>query len=70
VVSFAGTLSSAQVILGGGVMRQAQLFPMIRSEVARLTNGYISLPDIVPPKLGDRAGVCGALLLAEEAATG
>ena len=66
VVSFACTLSSARVIIGGGVMRQTQLFPLIRSEVAGLTNGYITLPEITAPKLGDRAGVCGALVLAEQ----
>jgi len=67
VVNVACTLSPACVILGGGVMRQAQLLPLIREEVASLINGYIALPDIVPPKLGDRAGVCGALVLAEQA---
>ncbi len=67
VVNFACTLSSALVIFGGGVMRRAQLFPMIRSEAARLTNGYITLPEIVPPRLGERSGVCGALALAERA---
>ena len=68
VVNFVCTLSSARVILGGGVMKQANLFPRIRSEAERLTNGYITLPEIVPPELGDRAGVCGALVLAERAA--
>jgi fructokinase len=68
VVSLSCTLSPARVILGGGVMRQAQLFPRIRSEVTQLLNGYIGLPDIVPPELGDRAGVCGALVLAGQAA--
>lgn len=67
VVNLACTLSPAQVILGGGVMRQTHLFPMIRSEVDHLAHGYIALPEIVPPKLGDRAGVCGALVLAEQA---
>jgi fructokinase len=65
--NFVCTLSSARVILGGGVMRQAQLFPLIRSELSRLMHGYITLPEIVPPELGDRAGVCGALVLAESA---
>jgi fructokinase len=64
VANFTCTLASARVILGGGVMKQLHLFPMIRSEVARLTNNYVAVPDIVPPALGDRAGVCGALVLA------
>lgn len=68
VVNFICTLSTARVIIGGGVMHQAQLFPQIRAEVARLTNKYIELPEIVPPALQDRAGVCGALVLAEQSA--
>jgi fructokinase len=68
VASVAFTLAPARVILGGGVMRQAQLFPWIRSEVARLFNGYAAMPDIVPPELAGRAGVIGALVLAEQAA--
>lgn len=68
VASFICTLSPARVILGGGVMRRAQLFPLIRSEVERLLNNYVGLPEIVPPALGERSGVCGALVLAEQAA--
>lgn len=64
-------LSPQKVILGGGVMHQQQLFPLIRAEVKRLLNGYVSasqLADdidsyIVPPGLGDNAGLCGALAL-------
>jgi fructokinase len=67
VLNFICTLSTARVIIGGGVMRQAQLLPRIRAEVARLSNNYIELPEIVPPDLQDRAGVCGALVLAERA---
>ncbi|PZD96260.1 fructokinase [Paenibacillus sambharensis] len=64
-------LSPKKVILGGGVMHQQQLFPMIRKEAARLLNGYVSHPFlregidhyIVPPGLGDNAGLSGALAL-------
>jgi fructokinase len=69
VVNLICTLAPGCVILGGGVMHQAGLFPMIRKEAERLTNGYVKVPDIVPPALGDRAGVAGALILAEQAAT-
>jgi len=52
-------------------MHQRQLFPKIRTEVQRLLAGYVQHPDIlekidayiVPPGLGDRAGVLGALAL-------
>jgi fructokinase len=68
-------LSPQRIILGGGVMHQPQLFPMIHSEVQRLMNHYLRLPQItrrineyiVPPGLGDRAGMLGAMALAEQA---
>lgn len=69
-------LSPQKVILGGGVMHQKQLFPLIRSEVGRLLNNYVTrLADkhatddhpldgyIVPPGRGDDAGLSGALAL-------
>jgi fructokinase len=69
------TLSPRRIVLGGGVMEQPQLFPMIRRELARLLNGYIRKSEliegldayVVPPQLGVRAGVLGALVLAEQA---
>jgi fructokinase len=75
LVSLVCALSPQRIILGGGVMRQTQLFPMIRKELASLLNGYIQAPEltdhidsyVVPPKLGDRAGVLGSLVLAERA---
>jgi fructokinase len=65
------TLSPKKVILGGGVMRQAQLFPMIREAVGEILNGYVCAAPIlseidwyiVPPGLGDNAGLCGSLAL-------
>ena len=64
-------LSPKKIILGGGVMKQQQLFPLIREEVRRNLNGYVQaeavesgIDDyIVPPALGDNAGLCGALAL-------
>jgi fructokinase len=70
------TLSPKRILLGGGVMQQPRLFPMIRAELASLLNGYVRAKEImekleeyvVPPRLGNRAGILGALVLAEEAA--
>ena len=64
-------LSPQKVILGGGVMHQTQLFPAVREAVKRGLNGYVRAPEIlerideyiVPPSLGDDAGLCGALAL-------
>ena len=72
LVSLICTLSPQRVILGGGVMEQTQLFPFVRQEVQRLLNGYVSSPSIlehiddyiVPPGLGNRAGISGAFALA------
>jgi fructokinase len=69
------TISPQKVILGGGVMRQAGLFPMVRRRTAELLNGYIRKTEIlehmdqfiVPPGLGDSAGILGAVALAAEA---
>jgi len=66
-------LSPERIILGGGVMRQKELFPLIRAELGEILRGYVRadaiLEDmdhyIVPPKLGDQAGVLGAIALAK-----
>src|SRR5579883_768062 len=71
------TLSPRRIVLGGGVMEQQRLLPLIRCELAALLNGYIQAPCItagaeqyvVPARLGPRAGVLGALVLAEFAAS-
>ncbi|MEO2005098.1 MAG: ROK family protein [Candidatus Poribacteria bacterium] len=76
LVSYICTLSPQRIIMGGGVMDQKQLFPLIRRRVGELLNGYVAHPSIlddidayiVPPGLGDRSGVLGALALAERAA--
>ncbi|VAW43111.1 Fructokinase [hydrothermal vent metagenome] len=70
--SFICTLSPQRIILGGGVMEQAQLFPLVRQKTQATLNGYVQSPAIlnqidsyiVPPKLGSRAGVLGAIALA------
>ncbi len=70
-------LSPQRMILGGGVMDQPQLFPLVRAKLLKLNNNYIRHPSltpagidsyVVPPGLGNRAGILGALALAERAA--
>jgi fructokinase len=71
------TLSPQRFILGGGVMKQAQLFPLVRAELLRVLNGYVQSPVlleaideyVVPPALEDRAGVLGAIALAAQSYT-
>ena len=69
-------LSPERVVLGGGVMARAALYPLVRAGVRDLLGGYLVSPAlgggleryIVPPALGDRAGVLGAIALAQTAA--
>jgi fructokinase len=69
------TLSPQRIVLGGGVMQNQFLFPIIRAEVVRMLGGYVRDPSIlervdefiVPPRLGNDVGVLGALALAEAA---
>ncbi len=71
--SFICTLSPQRIILGGGVMEQRQLFPMVQKKVQANLYGYVQSAAIlqevdayiVPPKLGNRAGVLGAIALGE-----
>ena len=67
-------LSPEKIVLGGGVMHQEQLFPLIRKQVKTLLAGYINtkqLDDIdnyiVPPSLNDNQGIMGCLELAHMA---
>jgi len=66
VANFICTLSPELILIGGGVMRQTQLYEMVRREAERILSGYVGkLPLITPPGLGEFAGVLGALALAE-----
>jgi fructokinase len=75
LVNYILVLSPKKLIIGGGVMKQEQLFPLIRENVLKMLNGYIQHENIlkkideyiVPPALGDDAGLCGALALAKMA---
>lgn len=72
--TFITVLSPQRIVLGGGVMSQKQLFPMIRTKVQDYLNDYVQSPAIleeidayiVPPGLGDRAGVLGSMALGME----
>ena len=67
-------LSPKRIILGGGVMKQKQVFASIYKYLQELLNDYVTLPElktyIVSPGLGDHAGITGALLLAHQAVKG
>jgi len=73
--SFICTLSPQRIVLGGGVSEQAQLMPLIRQKTQASLNAYVQSSEIlenidsyiVPPALGGRAGVLGAIALAQQA---
>lgn len=60
-------LSPERILLGGGVMREPTLLPLIQAQVARLMNGYQESARIMLPALAPRSGVLGAIALAETA---
>lgn len=70
VMSYALILSPEKIILGGGVMNQAHLFPMIRGELVQLMAGYVILPNledyIIAPALGNNAATIGCFMLAKK----
>lgn len=73
--TFICALSPQRIIMGGGVMEQPQLFPLVRQKTIEYLNGYVQSPAIleqidryiVPPGLGNRAGVLGAIALGMQA---
>jgi len=75
LVNYILILSPEKIIMGGGVMKQRQLFPLIRKNVQDMLNGYIGKEEIlerieeyiVPPVLEDNAGICGGVALAMRA---
>lgn len=80
--NLACVLSPQRILLGGsvrkaGLLGEAAFFERLRTVFRAALAGYISSPAlseqgiagyIVPPQLGDDAGVCGALALAQDAA--
>ena len=68
--------SPQRIVLGGGIMNQNQLFPLVRQKVLDSLNGYVrhaAILDeinafIVPPGFGNQAGVLGAIALAQAVA--
>lgn len=67
-------MSPRVIILGGGVMKNEALFPMIRKRVKKILNGYLDRDEmrdldkyIVPASLKGNQGVLGCIELARRA---
>lgn len=74
ITNYIYTYSPQKIILGGGVMHQEQLFPLIRNSVKELNANYIHTKElqaldtyIVPASLEDDQGIIGALELGKRA---
>lgn len=74
LVGYIMTISPNMLILGGGVMHQKQLFPLIRGKVSEYLGGYLKTEElqdmehyIVPASLQDDQGIMGCLELARRA---
>ena len=69
------TVSPQRIVLGGGVMQRAALFPMVRAETLRLLGGYVQSPAvlehidkyIVAPALFPVSGLVGSYLIGKRA---
>jgi fructokinase len=76
LVNVVCALSPKRIILGGGVMKEPTLLSRVRERLRELLAGYFDAAElrdeigdfVVPPGLGDHAGVLGAIALAQEAA--
>jgi len=72
---FVATVSPQRIILGGGIVHHRGLLASIRQRLQDSLNGYVRSPVLlerieeylVPPALGDRAGLAGGLVLAAAA---
>lgn len=74
LVSYILLLSPERIVLGGGVMHQKQLFPLIRQKTKQLLNKYVTTKElenmdtyIVPASLADDQGILGCFSLAGQA---
>ena len=70
LVNYTMCYSVERIVLGGGVMSNEFLFPMIRKYYTELLSGYIDMPQvkdpdtyIVPAKLEGNQGIIGAMNL-------
>ncbi len=74
ILSIVCVVSPQRVIVGGGVMGRPPLMQAVRQRLRELVGDYLDTPALsaeiddylVPPELGDDAGVLGAIALAQE----
>ena len=67
------SMSPQRIVLGGGVLNHEGLIDEVRIQTLKSLNNYVYMDEIIsdidsyilPPYLGDNAGVLGAILLAK-----
>ena len=75
LANFITTLSPQRIIIGGGVGGRKELLPLICKKVQTILNGYVQSSAItkdideyiLPPGLGSRSGMLGAIALTKNA---
>jgi fructokinase len=75
LINYILTLAPKRIIIGGGVIQKSFMFPSVRKKVQELMNNYITHDMlsknideyIVPPALGNRSGVLGAIAMIMDA---
>jgi len=67
VLALMAVVSPRRIVVGGGVLNRRGLLELVQRQLDQLVSGYVAVPELVPPALGARAGVLGALALAESA---
>jgi fructokinase len=68
ILSLLAIVSPSRVVVGGGVSQANQLHQKVQTKLVEIAAGYfppVLVSDyVVPPALGQEAGICGAFLLA------
>ena len=70
IIAVQAMFEPGRIVLGGGVMATPGLIERVRAKADRIGNGYFrgkASEIVVPPGLGDRSGLLGALALAQAA---
>ena len=62
------TLSPDRIVIGGGVAKTPGFHAEVTGRLKVWLGGYVTIPErfVVPPALGDRAGVAGGIALAQD----
>ena len=62
------TLSPDRIVIGGGVAKTPGFHAEATERLTHWLGGYVAIPErfVVPPALGDHAGVSGAIALAQD----